>query len=200
MRADAQRNRDQIVAAAQTLFLEEGVDVPMEEIARRAGVGVGTLYRRFPDRDALLQATAHDSLRRLAEMAEAAWDQEPDSWAALCRFLRGCAELRLGAMSSAIEPHLHQSIRAAPELTEIRQKVIDLIDRMTAGAQAEGALRPDIGSGDVATLMTVQVYTPPHMSNGQATRRVVEIMLDGLRSGPTLAGSPVTIRGVHPGT
>jgi hypothetical protein len=141
----------------------------------------------------------HYSLRRLAEMADAAWDQEPGPWAALCRFLRGCAELRLGAMSSAIEPHLHQSIRAAPELTEIRQKVIYLVDR-PAGAHAEGALRPDIGSGDVATLMTVQVYTPPHMSNGQATRRVVEIMLDGLRSGPPLGGSPVTTRDVHPGT
>lgn len=198
MRADARRNRDQIVAAAQTLFLEEGIDVAMEEVARRAGVGVGTLYRRFPDRDALLRATAQDSLRRLAEMGEAAREEEPDDWSALCRFLRGCTELRLGAMASAIEPRLHQSIRAAPELTEIRQRVIDVVDRMTAGAQAEGALRTDVGAGDVAMLMTVQVYTPPHLSNGEATRRVVDIMLDGLRPGRALTGSPVRTQDVHP--
>jgi hypothetical protein len=101
-------------------------------------------------------------------------------------------------MASAIEPHLHQSIRAAPELTGTRQKVIDLVDRMTAGAQAEGALRRDVGAGDVATLMTVQVYTPAHLSNGEATRRVVEIMLDGLRPGAALTGPPVTTRDVHP--
>jgi AcrR family transcriptional regulator len=182
LRADARRNRDQIVAAALALFREEGIDVPMEEIARRAGVGVGTLYRRFPDRDALIWATAHASLRGQADMAQTALREEPGAWPALCRFLRDCAELRLGALASAIEPRLHASIQADPELLEIRRRVIDLVERMTAGAKAEGAMRRDVGREEVGLLMTLQIYTPPHMSSDQALRRVVDIMLNGLRA------------------
>ena len=184
LRADARRNRDQIVAAALILFREAGVDVPMEEIARGAGVGVGTLYRRFPDRDALIWAAAHAFLRDLADMAETAWREEPDAWAALCRFLRGCAELRLGALASAIEPRLHASIQSDPELRSSRQTVRDLVERMTAGAKADGAMRPDVSPEEVGLLMTLQVYTPPDMSDDQAVRRVVDIMLGGLRARP----------------
>jgi AcrR family transcriptional regulator len=184
LRADARRNRDQILAAALALFREEGIDVPMEEIARRAGVGVGTLYRRFPDRDALIWATAQASLRGQAGMAQTALREEPGAWPALCRFLRDCAELRLGALASAIEPRLHASIQADPELLEIRHTVIDLVERMTAGAKAEGAMRRDVGREEVGLLMTLQIYTPPHMSSDQALRGVVDIMLNGLRADP----------------
>jgi AcrR family transcriptional regulator len=184
LRADARRNRQQIVTAALALFREQGIDVPMEEIAARAGVGVGTLYRRFPDRDALIWATAHASLRGQVDMAEAALREEPGAWSALCRFLRECAELRLGALTSAIEPRLHADIQADPELREIRQALIDLIERMTAEAKAEGAMRHDVGREEVGSLMTLQIYTPPHMSNDQALHRVVEIMLDGIRTDP----------------
>ena len=77
LRADARRNRDQLVDAAGALFAERGPDVPMEEIARRAGVGVGTLYRRFPDRDALVRAVAYESLQRVVANARSAAG-EPD--------------------------------------------------------------------------------------------------------------------------
>jgi AcrR family transcriptional regulator len=188
LRADARRNKDQIVAAALLLFREEGIDVPMEEIARRASVGVGTLYRRFPDRDALIRATAHASLLGLADMAEIARREEPDAWSALCRFVRGCAELRLGALAAAIEPRLHASIQADPELHGTRQAVADLIERMTAEAKVEGALRPGIRPEDVGFLMTLQIYTPPQTSADRAMNRVMDIMLAGLRAdrGPDL--------------
>jgi AcrR family transcriptional regulator len=184
LRADARRNRNQIVAAALALFREKGIDVPMEEIAGRAGVGVGTLYRRFPDRDALIWATAREALRSQADMAETALREEPGAWPALCRFLRECAELRLGALASAIEPRLHADIQADPELREVRQTLIDLIERMTAEAKAEGAMRPDVGREEVGLLMTLQIYTPPQVSGDRALRRVVDITLDGLRAGP----------------
>ncbi|WP_084464108.1 TetR/AcrR family transcriptional regulator [Microtetraspora fusca] len=184
LRADARRNRDLIVAAAQNLFLEQGVDVPLEEVARRAGVGIGTLYRRFPDRDALLGAVCEEGLRRMAELAETAWREEPDAWHALCRFLRDSIELRVGVLSAKIEPHLHQRLRAGRELHEIRQRVIALVVRMTEQAQASGALRHDIGPGDVALLLTLHVYTPPSMPDEPAMARVVEIMLNGLRAVP----------------
>jgi AcrR family transcriptional regulator len=194
LRADAQRNRDQIVAAALTLFLDQGIDVPMEEIAHRAGVGVGTLYRRFPERDTLIRAVAYEGLRRLADLAQAACQEEPDSWHALGRFLHGCTQLRLGALQSAIEPRLHDEIRSAPELREVRQEVADLIERMTTGARTEGAIRTDIDAGDVGLLMTLQIYPPPGTPSEQAIHRVVDIMLAGLRpgAGTDVPTTPIT--------
>jgi AcrR family transcriptional regulator len=189
LRADARRNRDLIVAAAQKLFTEEGIDVPLEEVARRAGVGVGTLYRRFPDRDALLRAVSETSLRRLADLVLTARQEEPDAWHALRRFLLSCTELRIGELSAKLDPHLHQRIRGGEEMQEIRQKVIDTVLELTARAQADGAMRCDIGPGDIALLMTMHVYSPPSMPGDKAILRVMEIVLDGLRAG---AESPLT--------
>ncbi|WP_040783337.1 TetR/AcrR family transcriptional regulator [Nocardia pneumoniae] len=185
MRADAQSNRDQILAAALIAFRERGIDVPMKEIADRAGVGVGTLYRRFPDRDALLSAIAQPYLTDLAERAATARREEPTAWAALSRFLRECALARLGALAGAVEPALHARIQADPRLTETRSTIIDLIAAMTTEAQAEGALRPDVTAADIARLMTVQIYTRPGEDADAATRRVIELLLDGLRSSRT---------------
>ncbi|WP_406318908.1 TetR/AcrR family transcriptional regulator [Streptosporangium sp. NBC_01639] len=194
LRADARRNRDRIIAAAQKLFLEQDIDVPLEEVARRAGVGIGTLYRRFSDRDALLRVVCEESLRRLADLAETAWREEPDAWHALCRFLRASTELRLGTLSAKLDPHLHQQLRAGRDLHEIRQRVIAVVLQMTEQAQADGILRGDIGPGDIALLMTVHVYTPLDTPDEQAVSRVVEIMLSGLRAGSefTLPGAPLT--------
>lgn len=194
MRADARHNRALVVAAACELFLEQGIDVPLDVVARRAGVGIGTLYRRFPDRDALLRAVGEENLRRLADLAQTAQREEPDAWHALCRFLRGCAELRMGELSAKLDPHLHQRLRAGQDLHEVRQQVIAAVLRMTERAQADGALRSDIGPGDIALLMTVHIYAPPGMPRGPAMERVLEIMLDGLRAdtGSPLPGAALT--------
>ncbi|RMI31795.1 TetR/AcrR family transcriptional regulator [Nocardia stercoris] len=175
LRADARSNRDQILAAALILFREQGIDVAMKEIADRAGVGVGTLYRRFPDRDTLIAAAAHAHLADLAERAATIRREAPDNWSALCRFLRDCAEMRLGALASAIEPALHQRIKADPTLVDARSAVVDHVTAMTVAAQADGALRADIDPQDIFRLMTVQIY-------GEGLDRVVDIMLDGLRA------------------
>lgn len=79
---------------------------------------------------------------------------------------------------------MHASIQADPELRKPRQTVINLVERMTAGAKTEGAMRHDISAEEVGLLMTLQIYTPLHMSSDQAMRHVVDIMLDGLRVGP----------------
>jgi AcrR family transcriptional regulator len=181
LRADARRNRDRIVTAALALFREVGIDVPMEDVARRAGVGVGTLYRRFPDREALIHGTAHASLQGQVELAETALREEPDAWSALCRFLRECVALRHGALATAIEPRLHGAIRADPALRGIRRRLVALIDEMTAAAKAEGMLRPDVGRDEVGLMMTLQVYTPPNRSTDRALRRVIDLTLDGMR-------------------
>ncbi|MFI7003720.1 TetR/AcrR family transcriptional regulator [Nocardia sp. NPDC050175] len=182
LRADARSNRDQILTAALSVFRERGIDVPMKEIADRAGVGVGTLYRRFPDRDALISATSSAYLAGLADTAATAWREEPDAWTALARFLRECIQMGVGGLSSAIEPVAHTRIQSNPKLIEVRSTVTDLIERMTAQATADGALRDDIGPADIAKLMTLQIYTRPGESHPEAVDRVVDIMLDGLRA------------------
>src|SRR5216683_2549991 len=83
LRADARRNRRQALAAAAQVFVEQGADAPLDDIARRAGVGIATLYRRFPDREALVRAVAVDVLARTAHEARQALAEEPDAFAAL---------------------------------------------------------------------------------------------------------------------
>ncbi|MBH0775162.1 TetR/AcrR family transcriptional regulator [Nocardia bovistercoris] len=184
VRADARSNRDQILAAALIAFREKGIDVPMKEIADLAGVGVGTLYRHFPDRDAVLTAIAHPYLADLAARAATARAEEPTAWTALARFLHECAQARLGALAAALEPTLHTCIRNNPELTEIRAAVVDHLTAMTDAAHAEGTLRTDVGTADIANLMTVQIYARAGENTAEATRRVVDLILDGLRTAP----------------
>lgn len=182
LRADARSNRDQILAAAQAVFREQGVDVAMKEIADRAGVGVGTLYRRFPDRESLISAASHAYLSGLAELAATARDAESGAWPTLCRFLRECVDMRLGALASALEQGLHDHIRNDPNLVAVRATVAEHVFAMTAAAHDAGDLRADVTAADVACLMTLHIYVPPGELYADAARRVIDIALDGLRA------------------
>src|SRR4051794_5620899 len=106
MRADARRNRDQVLAAARDVFADQGFGAPLEEVARRAGVGIGTLYRRFLDRPSLLRAVALDVLGRVAEEARRALAEEPDSFQALARYMHRALDLRIGAVMPALVSQL----------------------------------------------------------------------------------------------
>lgn len=194
LRADARRNRDQIIAAARAVFVEEGTVTPMEVIASRAGVGVGTLYRRFPDRAALVQAVAVDSIQRLTRMGEAAWAEEPDAWSALRRFVRGGGELR--QVLSAVRPRLLGTVHENRELLRAGREWLGVLTRMVERAQADGVLRRDVGPGDIAVLLSQLTRPLPGLSTELADvlpDRLLEIMLDGLRapSGSALPGGPV---------
>ncbi|MGW4247509.1 TetR/AcrR family transcriptional regulator [Nocardia sp. NPDC004722] len=182
LRADARSNRDQILAAAQLVFREQGVNVSMKDIADAAGVGVGTLYRRFPDRGSLITAAAHSYLSALADLIAIAERESPDAWQALSRFLRDCAELRLGALAAAIEPTLHADIQSTPALTEVRATITDRLATLTTRAHTEGTLRPDITPTDLAHLMTLQIYTRPDDPYPTAINRVLDLLLDGLHT------------------
>ncbi|MFB6556704.1 TetR/AcrR family transcriptional regulator, partial [Streptomyces sp. NPDC056405] len=88
LRVDAQRNLEHVLRAAREVFGELGYGAPMEDVARRARVGVGTVYRRFPSKDVLVRRIAEEETSRLTEQARAALGQEDDPWSALARFLR----------------------------------------------------------------------------------------------------------------
>ena len=93
LRVDAERNRQRILAAAATLFAERGVDVSLDDIAAAAGVGIGTLYRRFPDREALIEALFEDKVARIAKLAADALEIE-DPWEAFLGFFRAAARMQ----------------------------------------------------------------------------------------------------------
>jgi AcrR family transcriptional regulator len=196
LRADARRNRDQILVAAREIFAERGADVAMEEIARRASVGVGTLYRRFADREALIRAVFHDTFQAVSEETQAALDEEPTGWAALLRIMRQSAWLHVSVQVKS--PRVTAVVKADPETRRLRDHLLDMIDEAVRRAQAEGTLRRDVGVGDIATLFMSVVHHPGHAitaeASGLAPGRVLAIMMEGLRAPASgeLPGRPLT--------
>src|SRR3954453_15472404 len=106
MRADARLNRKRIISAAQDAIIEHGPEVSLDVVAARAGVGIGTLYRRFPNRTALFQAVVGSALSRVVEEAERAVAEEGNGWAALERYLRRALDLRVGAVIPMLVEHV----------------------------------------------------------------------------------------------
>jgi AcrR family transcriptional regulator len=197
LRADAQRNRDQIIAAAQAAFAEHGLDLPMEDVARRARVGVGTLYRRFPDREALLRAVAQDNFAAVVDDARAALVEEPTAWRALVRLMSRSGSLRLSVQLAVLLPPAWATIKADPLTLQLRDDLMAALDQIVQRAQQEGSLRADIGTGDVAVMISLLLRRIPADSSATSETmlgRAVVLILDGLRaaSSSPLPGRPMT--------
>ncbi len=179
-RADALRNREQILRAAVDLMVEQGPTVPLEMIARRAGVGIATLYRHFPDRTVLLRQVALDILTQSAAAADAALAEEPDAFTALARYLHDAIDLRIGV----VIPMLAERVLSDEEVVAARDASQRGLAAVVQAAHDEGSLRPDVGSGDIGLLMIRM--TPPlpiaisPEDNHRLSHRHLELMLDGL--------------------
>jgi AcrR family transcriptional regulator len=182
LRADAVRNRERLLAAARDVIVEQGADAPLDEIARRAGVGIATLYRRFPDRPALQHEVARDLLSRSAHEASTALAAEPDAFAALARYLHRMLDLGI----SAVMPALIGQLRLDGELLAARRASSRAVEAFVAAAHADGSLRGDVTEGDVGLLL-VRLARPlpgpfPPAANRQLAHRHLDLVLDGLRS------------------
>lgn len=196
LRADARRNRERIVTAAREVFMTQGVDAPMDEIARRAGVGKGTLYRRFPDRAVLLEAVALDIYERLTAMARQAMAEGANAWSSLNRFLREWADFRFGLANSPLCHPMRDALRANQQLRDAREEWIGLFERMVREAQDDGVLRRDVGCGDIVMFMDrlVQETGAPAEVADTVPARLLELLLDALRAQPgsVLRGRAIT--------
>ncbi len=197
LRSDARRNRDQILRAAREIFAARGLTVPMDEIAREAEVGVGTLYRRFPDREALIRAVFRDNVHAIATETRAALEEEPTAWDALVRIIRQSAQLRLSMRLHAHRAAVAAIVREDEETERYRREVFDVLDEVVRRAQDEGSLRGDVGLGDLAVLFVSVVHQPHDLAPDAAALapgRVLGIMLDGLRARDAgeLPGRPLT--------
>lgn len=140
--------RDRLLEAARTAFAEVGIDVPLEEIARRAGVGIATLYRRFPSREALLGAVAVEVVAEYAAVAEAARRARPRG-AASAASSRARARSRRATARRAVLAGVAHSTEAAAE--ELRAR--ELVGRVVRRAQEHGAVRPDVTWEDVYLVL-----------------------------------------------
>jgi|SRR5579859_2645978 len=150
LRADARRNRRQVLDAAAQVFVEQGADVPLDDIARRAGVGIATLYRRFPDRAALARAVALDVLARTADEARAAEAEEADPFDGLARYMHRALDLRISAVMPALLGHISFEDE---ELRLARAQAVAPVLRLIDAAQAAGRLRSDVAFGDIGVLL-----------------------------------------------
>ncbi|MEV6169392.1 TetR/AcrR family transcriptional regulator [Streptomyces sp. NPDC051954] len=181
-RADALRNRERIVIAAREMFVEFGPDVPLDEIARRAGVGNATVYRNFPDRDALVREVVCSVMDRTAEAAHQALAETGDAFEALERFVHAAADERISALCPMIASTFDQH---HPDLVAARERVEKLIEEVMARAEKAGQLRSDVAVGDVM-LAVAQLSRPPAgvgcMSLDRFVHRHLQLFLDGLRA------------------
>ena len=182
-RADARRNHEAVLDAARERFGADGLEVGMEDIARAAGVGVGTVYRHFPTKDDLIGALVHDHFARLAAGAEAALEKD-DPWNSFCEFMRWSA--RQGRENRALGEFLGSS----PQLGEYEAResgLADATEKLIRKAQRAGRMRKDVILEDVPTLLCgVSAITAAHPDSiaAQNWERVVEIALDGMRATP----------------
>jgi AcrR family transcriptional regulator len=184
LRADARRNRERVLAAATAAFAAEGLSVPLDEIARRAGVGPGTLYRHFPAKEALWEAVLHHRLQRLAAEAESLSDT-PDPGGALLGFID-----RLVA-EAAPKRDLADALASAgtdvnATLSGTAARLREAIGGLLTAAQRSGTIRGDIGVAELMAILSGILFALRGRSGDQPDpHRAVAVLRDGLRAPAT---------------
>jgi AcrR family transcriptional regulator len=181
LRADARRNRERVLAAARKAFATDGLDAQMEEIARRAGVGVGTVYRHFPTKEALLDALWQDKMERIVELTQDALEN-PDPWGGVVQMFERGTEMQADDLGwceavGAMRPGGLTSATAPPELLKAND---ELLDR----AKRAGALREDFDFDDVSRVFCAMAGVIS-AQGPDAREPFLRVILDGLRASRT---------------
>jgi AcrR family transcriptional regulator len=189
LRTDAARNRERIVAAARRTFAEQGIDVPMAKIAERAGVGVGTLYRRFPTRDDLLSATFLAKMTEYADLVEEAL-AESDPWVGFAGYLhRVC---RMQADDHGFADILTMTFPRDKAFEAQRRRTFDGLVMLVARAKDAGQIREDVTTEDVViTLMAnAGVISATRNAGSGAWERFAALMISSFRAANTTPAPP----------
>lgn len=178
LRADAVRNRAKVLEAARAAFAEHGAQAQMEDVARRAGVGVGTVYRHFPTKQALAEALIEERFDRTIAFVRGLVDEQSDPWHAIERCFEYCATTQerdrawagvLALMAGgAMGPREHQL-----------QELLALEDQLIARARTTGVVRKDLTAADMPALFCALASVV--QAGGRNWRRYLDLLLDGLR-------------------
>ncbi|WP_434590891.1 TetR/AcrR family transcriptional regulator [Streptomyces sp. A5-4] len=194
-RADALRNRERIIAAAREMFVEFGPEVPLDEIARRAGIGNATLYRHFPDRAGLIHEVVLSVMSRTVDQALTASAEVADPFEALRRFVHAAADERIGALC----PMLTDGFDAAhSDLLAQRERLEEVVNGLMGRARQAGRLRADVAVGDLMVALSQLTRPLPGsacLNFDQFVHRHLQLFLDGLEAPArsVLPGSPATL-------
>ncbi|GCD98147.1 TetR/AcrR family transcriptional regulator [Embleya hyalina] len=182
LRADAQRNRDKILAAAVRVFTEEGLDAHFERVAREAGVGTGTLYRNFPTREALIEAAYRNEVARLCDAVPGllATMSPPEALRAWTRRFIDYATAKFG-MAEALRAVVDAGTNPYADSRELIQAALSaLMDANTAA----GTIRTDIGPTDMFAALAGIALTSARPEQREQAERLLDLVLDGLRPVP----------------
>jgi AcrR family transcriptional regulator len=179
LRSDARRNRAKILAVASELFAEDGADLSIDELARRAGVGHATVFRRFPNKEELVLAMFEDRLADVAEAVEAAAANE-DPWEGLVAAMTYIAERQ--ARDRGLMEAVGCDVFGSPRLRAARMRVMEPMDGLLRRAQEAGRVRDDLQPIDVFFLITAAGHVSPcHFDIPDLWRRYLGVILDGMR-------------------
>lgn len=180
MRADARRNRERILQSAREVFAEFGSEAQIDDVARRAGVGVGTIYRHYPTKEALLIELVREKFRLLTAGGEGALQRSGEPFEILTDWLRDNAE-RLGADAAT-----QQAVAGAGDQIWLaaaaeRQALVQVTDQLLARALQTGSVRSDATASDIGMLMSGLCATMGNPAPGFDWRRHLELIIDALR-------------------
>ena len=182
LRADARRNRERVLVAARRVLAEQGYDAQMTDVARKAGVGVGTVYRHFPDKTALIEALVAERFTQFAALGREAL-AAGDPWTGLREWLLRCGEIQAedkmicDFLTEAIGGERVGAIADEVGLAQVTEEVIE-------HAKDAGVLRPAVVPQDVPTMMcgVGAIARSESVHDGRSWRRHLEFMLDGMRN------------------
>ena len=179
LRADAARNRQRVLAAAAQVFAERGLDVSLDEVAHAAGVGVGTVYRRFPNKEALIDALFEDKVENMVVLAReaAAFD---DPWEGFVHFIEQALEWQM--RNRGLRDVLLRSESGCAGAARTREAVTPILATIIERAQRGGKLRPDVVVNDVPMLVTMLGAVSDYvgLNDPELWRRYMVLILDGL--------------------
>ena len=181
LRADARRNRQRILESARAVFAQCGADAQIDDVARRASVGVGTVYRHFPTKDALMVELVRQKFRLFGQNAREALDREGEPFAVFADLLRRNAE------AAADDATMQQVLSGVGERiwaqAQAEQEQLNaLTEQLIARAQRDGSMRPDIRAADIAMLMCGVGSTMIRSGPGFDWRRHLELVVNMLRA------------------
>ena len=189
LRADAARNRAAIVEAARAVFAEQGVDAPLNEIARRAGTGNATLYRRFPTRADLVAAVFADRMSEHLDAVEAGL-ADPDPWTGFACYITAVSVMQ--ARDRGIADLVTMDVSSAPEIERLRSRAFEGLVRLVERAHTAGVLRADFTTQDVVLFLMANagLVERTHGIAAEASARLIHVLLDGFRAAAASDGPP----------
>ncbi len=194
LRADAERNRCRLLEAAREVFATRGLEVSMDDIARAAGVGVGTAYRRFRSREEIVAALFDERISQMEELAARA-AQDPDAWRGMTSFFE--SSLQMQVEDRGFKELLFSSVDGRERITRMRARIITVIEALVQRARDSGDLRSDVDVSDLTVLsfMVGAVVDFTSEVDPGLWRRYLALLLDGLRAG---SASPLPGAGLEP--